>query len=133
LQKIILSKLQKKILVDHSNKEKPNESCAILYGNRNKGENIVKEIWLTENIDSSPVEFTLSYEQTLEMYKKSEEFNLEIIGIFHSHPNTEAYPSSTDKKFMKINQDEYIWIIYSGSNKNFKAFNLESEILIEVK
>jgi [CysO sulfur-carrier protein]-S-L-cysteine hydrolase len=133
LQKIILSKLQKKILLDHSNKEEPNESCAILYGEKIEEENIVKEIWLTENIDSSPVEFTLSYEQTLEMYKKSEEFNLEIIGIFHSHPNTEAYPSSTDKKFMKINQDEYIWIIYSGSNKNFKAFNLESEILIEVK
>ena len=133
MQKIILSKLQKKILLDHSNKEEPNESCAILYGEKIEEENIVKEIWLTENIDSSPVEFTLSYEQTLEMYKKSEEFNLEIIGIFHSHPNTEAYPSSTDKKFMKINQDEYIWIIYSGSNKNFKAFNLESEILIEVK
>ena len=100
MQKIILSKLQKKILLDHSNKEEPNESCAILYGNRNGEENIVKEMWLTENIDASPVEFTLSNEQTLEMYKKSEELNLEIIGIFHSHPKGEAYPSNTDKKFM---------------------------------
>ena len=133
MQKIILSKLQKKILSDHSLKEEPNESCAILYGEKIEDKNIVKKIWLTENIDSSPVEFTLSYEQTLEMYKKSEEFNLEIIGIFHSHPKAEAYPSNTDKKFMKINQDEYIWIIYSGINKNFKAFNLESEILIEDK
>ena len=133
MQKIILSKLQKKILSDHSLKEEPNESCAILYGEKIEDKYIVKKIWLTENIDSSPVEFTLSYEQTLEMYKKSEEFNLEIIGIFHSHPKAEAYPSNTDKKFMKINQDEYIWIIYSGINKNFKAFNLESEILIEDK
>ena len=131
MQKIILSKLQKKILLDHSNKEEPNESCAILYGYRNGEENIVKEMWLTENIDASPVEFTLSNEQTLEMYKKSEELNLEIIGIFHSHPKGEAYPSNTDKKFMKINQDEYVWIIYSGINKNFKAFILESEIPIE--
>ena len=37
------------------------------------------------------------------MYKKSEELNLEIIGIFHSHPKGEAYPSHTDEKFMKIN------------------------------
>ena len=133
MQKIILSKLQKKILVDHSNKEEPNESCAILYGNKNGEENIVKEIWLTENIDASPVEFTLSYEQTLEMYKKSEELNLHIIGIFHSHPNGKAYPSDTDEKFMKINQDEYVWIIYSGINKNFKAFILESEIPIDEK
>jgi len=131
LQKIILSKIHKKILLDHSNKEEPNESCAILYGNKNGEENTVKEIWLTENVDASPIEFTLSNEQTLEMYKKSEELNLEIIGIFHSHPKGEAYPSHTDEKFMKINQDEYVWIIYSGINKNFKAFVLESEIPIE--
>ena len=133
MQKIILSKIQKKILLDHSNKEEPNESCAILYGNKNGEENIVKEIWLTENIDASPIEFTLSNEQTLEMYKKSEELNLEIIGIFHSHPKGEAYPSHTDEKFMEINQDEYVWIIYSGINKNFKAFVLKSEIPIEEK
>ena len=131
MQKIILSKIQKKILLDHSNKEEPNESCAILYGNKKGEESTVKEIWLTENIDASPIEFTLSNEQTLEMYEKSEELNLEIIGIFHSHPKGEAYPSHTDEKFMKINQDGYVWIIYSGINKNFKAFVLESEIPIE--
>ena len=131
MQKIILSKLQKKILLDHTNKEEPNESCAILYGNKNEEENTVKEIWLTENIDSSPTEFTLSPEQTWEMDQKRKELNLEIIGIFHSHPKGEAYPSNTDKKFMENNP--YVWIIYSGINKNFRAFILESEIPIEEK
>ena len=126
LQKIILSKLQKKILLDHSHKEEPNESCAILYGDKNNETYTVKEIWLTENIDSSPVEFTLSPEQTLEMHQKEKEMNLEIVGIFHSHPNSEAYPSNTDKKFMENNS--YVWIIYSGMNKNFKAYVLESGI-----
>jgi len=134
LQKIILSKLQKKILLEHTLKEESNESCAILYGNKIEEENIVKEIWLTENIDSSPTEFTLSPEQTWEMDQKRKELNLEIIGIFHSHPKGEAYPSNTDKKFMENNP--YVWIIYSGINKNFRAFVLESdsvEIQIEEK
>jgi proteasome lid subunit RPN8/RPN11 len=134
LQKIILSKLQKKILLDHTCKEEPNEACAILYGNKIEEENTVKEIWLTENIDSSPTEFTLSPEQTWEMDQKRKELNLEIIGIFHSHPKGEAYPSNTDKKFMENNP--YVWIIYSGINKNFRAFVLESdsvEIQIEEK
>ena len=133
MQKIILSKLQKKILLDHSHKEEPNESCAILYGNKNGEENIVKEIWLVENIDSSPVEFTLSFDQTTEMHEKEKELNLEIIGIFHSHPNGEAYPSNTDEEHMEVNQDMYVWIIYSGINKNWKAFKLKSEITIEEK
>ena len=127
LQKIILSKLQKKILLDHSHKEEPNESCAILYGDKNNETYTVKEIWLTENIDSSPVEFTLSQDQVWKMDQKRKELNLEIMGIFHSHPKSEAFPSSTDKKFMENNP--YVWIIYSGINKNFRAFILESDII----
>ena len=134
MQKIILSKLQKKILLDHTCKEEPNEACAILYGNKIEEESTVKEIWLTKNETPSPIEFTLSAEQTWEMDQKRKELNLEIIGIFHSHPKSEALPSSTDKKFMQNNP--YVWIIYSGINKNFKAFILESdsiEIPIEEK
>ena len=134
MQKIILSKLQKKILLDHTCKEEPNEACAILYGNKIEEENTVKEIWLTKNDTPSPIEFTLSAEQTWEMDQKRKELNLEIIGIFHSHPKGEAYPSNTDKKFMENNP--YVWIIYSGINKNFRAFILESdsvEIQIEEK
>ena len=133
MQQIILSKLQQKILLDHTCKEEPNEACAILYGNKIKEKNTVKEIWLTKNSNPSPIEFTLSAEQTWEMDQKRKELNLEIIGIFHSHPKGEAFPSSTDKKYMKINQNQYIWIIYSGINKNFRAFVLESEIPIEEK
>ena len=125
MQKIILSKLQQKILLDHTCKEEPNEACAILYGNKIEEENIVKEIWLTKNSNPSPIEFTLSAEQTLEMDQKRKELNLEIIGIFHSHPKGDAFPSSTDKKFMQNNP--YVWIIYSGINKNFRAFILESD------
>ena len=125
MQKIILTKLHKKILSDHSLKEEPNEACAILYGNINGEENTVKEIWLTKNDTPSPIEFTLSAEQTWEMDQKRKELNLEIIGIFHSHPNGEAFPSTTDKKFMQNNP--YVWIIYSGINKNFRAHILESD------
>jgi len=127
LQKIILSQSDKKILTEHAENEKPNESCAILYGDIKNENSIVKEIWLTENIEKSPVEFTLSPEQTLEMHEKEKEMGLQIIGIFHSHPNSQAFPSSTDKRFMENNP--YVWIIYSGINKDFKAYFLESDVI----
>jgi proteasome lid subunit RPN8/RPN11 len=127
LQKITLSQSDKKILTEHAENEKPNESCAILYGDIENENSIVKKIWLTENIEKSPVEFTLSPEQTLEMHEKEKEISLQIIGIFHSHPNSQASPSSTDKRFMENNR--YVWIIYSGINKDFKAYILESDII----
>ena len=122
LQKIILSNSDKKILAEHAENEKPNESCAILFGKNDT----VSEVFLTKNIEESPVNFTISNEQLIEGYKIAEERKIEVIGIFHSHPNSEAYPSNTDKKFMQSNP--VAWIIYSGVNKDFRAYFLESEM-----
>ena len=132
LQKIILSEDQKKILAKHANNETPNESCAILFGTVKDQKTIVKDIHITKNIDESPVSFTISNEQLIECYRKAEEKKMEVVGIFHSHPNSEAYPSDTDRKFMHGNP--IVWIIYSGIFGNFRAYVLESniiEVLIE--
>ncbi|RMW38439.1 MAG: M67 family peptidase [Nitrosopumilus sp.] len=122
MQKIILSISDKKILTEHAENEKPNESCAILFGK----ENTVSDIFLTKNIEESPVNFTISNEQLIQGYKIAEEKKVDVIGIFHSHPNSEAYPSNTDKKFMQSNP--VAWVIYSGANRDFRAYLLESEI-----
>jgi len=123
LQKIILEQSYKKILSQYSENQKPNESCALLFGKNNQ----VLDIFLTENIEESPINFTISNEQLIEGYKMAENKKMEVIGIFHSHPNSDAFPSNTDKKFMQSNP--IAWIIYSGINKNFRAFVLESETI----
>ncbi len=123
MQKIILSRSDRKILTDHAENEIPNESCAILFGR----DNTVSEVFLTENIVESPVNFTISSKQLIEGYDIAEKKKLKVIGIFHSHPNSDAYPSSTDKKFMHVNP--VVWMIYSGINKNFRAYVLESDII----
>ncbi len=123
MQEIILSQTDKKILSEYSENHKPNESCAILFGKGNQ----VLDLFLTENIEESPVNFTISNEQLIEGYSVAEEKKMEVVGIFHSHPNSDAFPSNTDKKFMQSNP--VVWIIYSGINKNFKAYLLESDII----
>jgi len=128
LQEIILKQSDKKILSQYSENQKPNEACAILFGRKNE----VLDIFLTENIDESPINFTISNEQLIEGYRIAEEKEMEVIAIFHSHPNSDAYPSSTDKKFMQSNP--VVWIIYSGINKNFRAHILESDsVEIQIK
>ncbi len=123
MQKIKLSETDKKILSEHSENQKPNESCAILFGKNDQ----VLDLFLTENIEKSSVNFTISNEQLIEGYKIAEEKEMEVIGIFHSHPDSDAFPSNTDKKFMQSNP--VAWVIYSGINKNFRAYLLEIDIV----
>ena len=123
MQKIVLSQLNKKILRDHAIKEQPNESCAILFGKNNQ----ILEIFITKNIEESPTTFTISSEQLIKAYDIAEKKNMEIIGIFHSHPTSDAYPSNTDKKFMLSNP--VTWIIFSVLKNEFRAYFLNSDVI----
>jgi len=123
---LVLTKAQQQVLSKEAKDKKPNESCALLFGNKENDKLIVSELFLAENVDGSPVNFTISNEQLIHGYKMAEEKGLDVIGIFHSHPNSEPFPSSTDKKFMEINP--VAWVIFSDITNDFKAFLFESEI-----
>lgn len=124
---IILSKNQIKVLTDHSQEKLPNESCAILFGTMVDDQVLVKEIFLAENIEKSPVSFTISNEELIRGYDMAEKKNLEVSGIFHSHPDSVAYPSSTDRKFMEINPVP--WVIFSNRHNEFKAYIYNLDIV----
>lgn len=126
MHKIILNESQKKTLRECAKRESPNEACAILFGSIEGTSTTVKKIALAENTEHSPVNFTISNEQLIKIYQMAEDKKMDVVGIFHSHPSSEAVPSNTDKKFMESNP--VVWLIFSGISEEFRAFVLESEI-----
>lgn len=123
MQKIILTEQQKKVLADHADSKRPNESCAILFGSTSGSDATVSEVFLTENIEESPRRFTISNEQLIRAYGEAEKKKTDVVGIFHSHPDSGAYPSNTDREFMSSNP--VVWVIYSGIDREFRAFTLD--------
>ena len=117
---IIISNSDVKALIEHAKSEDPKESCALLIGNETDEGWNVKEIFLTENMDDSKINFTISPEQELEVDTIAKKKDMEIVCIFHSHPNSDAIPSSTDKKFMSVNP--FPWIIYSCETDEMNCF-----------
>jgi [CysO sulfur-carrier protein]-S-L-cysteine hydrolase len=110
----------------------PWESCALLLGEINPDnldEIIVIDVIPMKNSDSSPLSFSIDPVDLLKAYQLSEARNRQVVGIFHSHP-AEPFPSSTDKRYMKINP--VVWIIYSTVTNESRAYIFEDE-LKEVK
>ena len=99
-------------------------------GNESKNDWTVKKLFLTENTTKSRVTFTISPDKEFEVDQIAKESNMEIVCIFHSHPESEARPSETDKKFMKVNP--FPWIIYSGKTKEMNCYILENENVIQI-
>jgi len=98
-----------------------------LFGKTKGSKVVVSEVFPAENIEKSQVNFTISNDQLIQGYEDAEQKKLEVIGIFHSHPDSEAYPSSTDKKFMQINP--VVWVIFSIKSNDFKAYLLDSQLI----
>ncbi|MGQ0771727.1 MAG: Mov34/MPN/PAD-1 family protein [Nitrososphaerota archaeon] len=123
---LVITKNQKQILVEHAKKHAPNESCALLFGKEDPHTCTVKDVFLTDNAENSPINFTISNEALLKGYKEAENKNLDVVGIFHSHPDSRSVPSTTDKRFMEINP--VVWVIFSNKFDTIEAYILESEI-----
>ena len=134
MDEILLNQKQIDSLIQHSEKAGVAESCAMLLGTHNDQQWNVKEVFLTNNMEQSETNFTISPEELLHGHQLAEKKQLELVGVFHSHPNSSAIPSDTDKKFMKGNPVP--WIIHSVMNNDIAAFVLDTsveEISIKIK
>lgn len=78
----------------------PNECCGAMLG-RNDGETKYVTVALPlENVHAGPrvTRYELRPEDLLRAEKEARGRGMDLIGIFHSHPNHDAYFSETDLK-----------------------------------
>lgn len=107
----------------HAEQVYPEECCGILLGQISDFSKVVVEVWPTENSwnEDDSVElfdrqgskknrFTIAPEILLRAQKKARDRQLNIIGIYHSHPDNPAIPSEFDRV---IAWPEYSYIIVS--------------------
>jgi [CysO sulfur-carrier protein]-S-L-cysteine hydrolase len=79
-------------LVTHARAEYPNEACALLAGRGGA----VARVYALPNAEASPTFYIVEPKAQLRAMTEMDDLGLELVGIFHSHVATEAYPSRTD-------------------------------------
>jgi proteasome lid subunit RPN8/RPN11 len=125
IRKIVLTMQQLKDLVSLAKDSLPNESCALLLGDNIGEETYVLCLIPVKNSKASVVSFSIDPQELFDAYQTAQSLSLEVVGIFHSHPS-KPLPSSTDKRFMKINP--VVWLIYSTLTNESKAYIFEEKI-----
>ena len=82
-----------------------------------------------KNLDKSGEHFTLDPEEQFTVMDKAHTGGLEIIAVFHSHPESPARMSKEDIRL--ANDPEVFYFIYSILNKELRAFSLNGEKLLQ--
>ena len=78
--------------MSHSGKELPNEACGIMAGKDGK----VIKVYAMANADASPSTFLMEPKEQLKVMKEMRNSGVQMIGIYHSHVASQAYPSAHD-------------------------------------
>ncbi len=71
----------------------PNEGCGLLLGTP---DGTVTEVLASPNVADSAKIYEIDSRVMLGAVRRSDEENLSILGVFHSHTHSDAYPSPTD-------------------------------------
>lgn len=87
-----------KAMVAHAEAKFPNECCGAMIGSITGD---VKDVTLAQPLENAysgaqGARYELRPEDLLEADKKARAAGLDLIGIFHSHPDCDAYFSKTD-------------------------------------
>jgi [CysO sulfur-carrier protein]-S-L-cysteine hydrolase len=118
-QIVVIKKNHLAFLINLSLQAKPLETCAILIGKRSNNQYNILDVLPMDNDDKSEISFAINEEKLFAVYKKTESTNLDVVGVYHTHPS-DPTPSITDIKYMEINPIP--WIIYSTTIKKTKCF-----------
>ena len=119
----------------HALRNFPRECCGLLLGKFGKNVIEVKEVVKAENVLGSPVAFEVDAELVFKVIKRAEKSGLELVGIYHSHPNLAAYVSARDSEIMKL-WPGVAWLIVSAAKERVverKAYMLDNGGIKELK
>lgn len=71
----------------------PNEGCGLLLGS---DDGVVSDVVASPNVADSAKLYVIDPKVLLRAFRRADEEGLNVIGVFHSHTRSEAFPSPTD-------------------------------------
>jgi proteasome lid subunit RPN8/RPN11 len=123
---LITDEIYKRIFT-HAESTYPEECCGLLLGKITETQVQVITIQATENDWSGNKRnrFSIAPEVLLQSQKSARETQLEIIGIYHSHPDHPAIPSETDRQLAWSGYTYLIVSVISGKAIDLQAWQLD--------
>lgn len=107
-------------MVEHARSAWPVECCGLLAGR----DDLVTRIYRLENRDRSRTTYFACPEGELQALTEMDDLDLDLVAIYHSHPDTESYPSATDIEKAYFTEPLYIIISLKESSPRVRAFRI---------
>jgi len=117
-----------KEMVEHGLRAFPNEACGLLAGR----DGAPVRFFAMKNLDASPASYRLDPKEQLQAFDDMDDAGLDLLGIFHTHTHSEAYPSETDKRLAFYPEASYLVMSLSDRERPvLRAFRIVEDEVTE--
>jgi len=108
-------------IIAHAEQDAPIEACGFLFGKEGK---ITRHRPVT-NVERRTDHFTFEPNEQLASYQYAARDELEIIGVYHSHPVTPAVPSEEDMRLARKQNLLHVLVSLVEGKKRVRVFYIK--------
>jgi proteasome lid subunit RPN8/RPN11 len=114
---------------EHARRVHPSECCGLLSGSNG----LITDIHQLRNgADKPETRYFATPEELFAAMRRIRESGQALLGVYHSHPRTPAYPSSSDVE-MAFYPEAFYFIISLEPSVELRAFRIEDSKIEDVE
>jgi proteasome lid subunit RPN8/RPN11 len=94
-------------------------------------EGVVTDVVASDNVAQSAKRYEIDSRVLLRATRSADDEGMTVLGVFHSHTHSEAYPSATDVDLAPDPRWHYVLVSLRDLPIVVKSFNIESGVIEE--
>ena len=114
-------------IVAHARAGLPNEACGILAGVDGR----VERFFPAESDEPSPYYYRIESRDQIRIMNQIDDSGLDLIGIYHSHVSSPAYPSRTDAEQAFWPDAVYVIVSLAGAEADVRGYRIADMLATE--
>lgn len=124
---LILKQEDYQKILEHAKTGLPNEACGLLGGYTNEdGSQVITDVYLLRNVDESREHFSMDPKEQFAAIKDIRSKGRELLGNFHSHPESPSRPSEEDIRLAYDSKIHYLILsLMEEGNPVLNSFHIE--------
>lgn len=114
-------------LVAHARAGLPNEACGILAGVDGR----VERFFPAQPDEPSPYYYRIESRDQIRIMNEIDAAGLDLLGIYHSHTSSPAYPSRTDAEQAFWPDAVYVIVSLAGADPDVRGYKMHDMTVTE--
>jgi [CysO sulfur-carrier protein]-S-L-cysteine hydrolase len=115
-------------IIAHARDGLPNEACGILAGRDDR----VEQFFPAESDEPSPYYYRIEARDQIRIMNAIDDAGLDLIGIYHSHTSSPAYPSRTDAEQAFWPDAVYVIVSLAEPAADVRGYRIQDMTITEV-